>query len=199
MICIIDTKASNLMSLVNAFKYLNIQVKVTNEIKDLFKSEYIILPGVGSYNNLISNLKKNFNLKDLHKIISNQKKFLGICVGMQVLSSIGKEFELTKGLDLIKGEVKKINTKLKIPHVGWNSVFFENSNPILKNIENGTDFYFTHSFEYYVKNKKNIIGETFYGKKIISIIQKDNVYGVQFHPEKSQEPGLQMLYNFSKL
>ena len=199
MIYIIDTRSSNLMSLVNALKYLNIKNEVTKDIKSLSNSEYIILPGVGSYNDLIQNLKKNFSINDLKKIISSGKKFLGICVGMQVLSTLGREFKITEGLDLIKGEVKKIETSFKLPHVGWNSVFFNYENQIMKNIESGTDFYFTHSFEYIPSDLNNILGETLYGKKITSIIRKDNIYGVQFHPEKSQEPGLQLLYNFYKL
>ena len=199
MINIIDSRSSNLMSLVNALRYLNIKNKVTKEIKDLNNSDYIILPGVGSYNDLIQNLKKNFNIEDLKKVILSGKKFLGICVGMQVLSTLGREFKDTEGLNLIKGEVRKIETSFKLPHVGWNSVFFKEENQIMKNIENGTDFYFTHSFEFLPIDLTNILGETLYGKKITSIVKNNNIYGVQFHPEKSQEPGLQLLYNFYKL
>ena len=124
---------------------------------------------------------------------------MGICVGMQILSTVGYEIDKTKGLDIIKGDVKKIDTKFKLPHVGWNSVFFDKENSLLKNIDTGTDFYFTHSYEFISGFSQNIIGTTFYEKKITSIIQNKNIYGVQFHPEKSQEQGLKLISNFSKI
>jgi imidazole glycerol-phosphate synthase subunit HisH len=200
MIHILDTSASNSKSLYNALDHLNIKFEITKNIKELKNSTHIILPGVGSYKNLINNLEKNYNIRELKKLIQkNNVIFLGICVGMQILSTVGYEIDKTKGLDIIKGDVKKIDTKFKLPHVGWNSVFFDKENSLLKNIDTGTDFYFTHSYEFISGFSQNIIGTTFYEKKITSIIQNKNIYGVQFHPEKSQEQGLKLISNFSKI
>ena len=149
MINILDTSASNSKSLCNALEHLEIKFKKTKNIKELRTATHIILPGVGSYKNLIEELANNYILDELKVLIqSNNVVFLGICVGMQVLSTLGHEIEKTKGLDIIKGDVKKINTNLKLPHVGWNSVFFDQKCPLLKNIDSGTEFYFTHSYEF---------------------------------------------------
>ena len=200
MINILDTSASNSKLLCNALDYLNIKFKTTKNIKDLKNATNIILPGVGSYRNLVEDLKKNYNLEELRNLIRTDNVILlGICVGMQVLSTIGYEIEKTKGLDIIKGNVKKVDTKFKLPHVGWNSVFFEKENSLLKNIETGTEFYFTHSYEFIPEFTENILGTTCYDKKITSIVQDKNIFGVQFHPEKSQEPGLKLISNFSKI
>ena len=200
MIHVLDTSASNSKSLYNALDHLNIKFEITKNIKELKNSTHIILPGVGSYKNLINNLEKNYNIEELKELIQkNNVNFLGICVGMQILSTVGYEINKTKGLDIIKGDVKKIDTKFKLPHVGWNSVFFNKEISLLKNIDTGTDFYFTHSYEFISGFSQNIIGTTFYEKKIASIIQNKNIYGVQFHPEKSQEQGLKLISNFSKI
>ena len=200
MINILDTSASNSKSLCNALDHLNIKFKTTKNIKDLKNATHIILPGVGSYRNLVEDLKKNYNLEELRNLIrTNNVILLGICVGMQVLSTIGYEIEKTKGLDIIKGNVKKVDTKFKLPHVGWNSIFFEKENSLLKNIETGTEFYFTHSYEFIPEFTENILGTTYYDKKITSIVQDKNIFGVQFHPEKSQESGLKLISNFSKI
>lgn len=200
MIHILDTSASNSKSLYNALDHLNIKFEITKNIKELKNSTHIILPGVGSYKNLINNLEKNYNIRELKKLIQkNNVIFLGICVGMQILSTVGYEIDKTKGLDIIKGDVKKIDTKFKLPHVGWNSVFFDKENSLLKNIDTGTDFYFTHSYEFISGFSQNIIGTTFYEKKITSIIQNKNIYGVQFHPERSHYTGIKLLYNFTQL
>ena len=138
--------------------------------------------------------------KELVETINDKDKyFLGICVGMQILSDFGFEIEKTKGLGLISGEVKKINTNLKLPHVGWNSVFFKKEDLLLKDISSKTEFYFTHSYEFLTKSSDNVLAESLYDKQITSIVKKNNIYGVQFHPEKSQEAGLKLLKNYSVL
>ena len=126
MISVVKTSASNTRSLINALEYLDLKFKLTSDISELKKSTHIILPGVGSYMNLINYINKNFDYKELVQTINDKDiHFLGICVGMQILSDFGFEIEKTKGLGLISGVVKKINTNLKLPHVGWNSVFFK--------------------------------------------------------------------------
>lgn len=200
MITIINSNASNTKSLVNALNFIGIPFKLTNEYLDLKKATHIIMPGVGSYLNLVDDLKKKFNLDEIKSLIEkNNTFFLGICVGMQILSTLGYEPEEVRGLNLIEGTVKRIKTNLELPHVGWNGVFFNKSNDLLKNIPSGTDFYFTHSYEFNLADAENQIGETHYDKKIVSIINKKNIYGVQFHPEKSQNAGLKLLKNFSQL
>tara|TARA_A100001015_G_C14992298_1_gene714548 strand:- start:1364 stop:1966 length:603 start_codon:yes stop_codon:yes gene_type:complete len=200
MISVLKTSASNTRSLINALKYLDLKFKLTSDISELKKSTHIILPGVGSYMNLINYINKNFDYKELVETINDKDKyFLGICVGMQILSDFGFEIEKTKGLGLISGEVKKINTNLKLPHVGWNSVFFKKEDLLFKDISSKTEFYFTHSYEFLTKSSDNVLAEALYDKQITSIIKKNNIYGVQFHPEKSQEAGLKLLKNFSVL
>ena len=150
--------------------------------------------------NLINYINKNFDYKELVETINDKDKyFLGICVGMQILSDFGFETEKTKGLGLISGSVKKINTNLKLPHVGWNSVFFKKEDLLFKDISSKTEFYFTHSYEFLTKSSDNVLAEVLYDKQITSIVKKNNIYGVQFHPEKSQEAGLKLLKNFSVL
>tara|TARA_B100001057_G_scaffold313021_1_gene313140 strand:- start:2072 stop:2674 length:603 start_codon:yes stop_codon:yes gene_type:complete len=200
MISVLKTSASNTRSLINALEYLDLKFKLTSDISELKKSTHIILPGVGSYMNLINYINKNFDYKELVQTINDKDKyFLGICVGMQILSDFGFEIKKTNGLGLISGAVKKINTNLKLPHVGWNSVFFKKEDLLFKDISSKTEFYFTHSYEFLVKSPNDILAEVLYDKKITSIVKKNNIYGVQFHPEKSQEAGLKLLKNFSVL
>ena len=199
-ITIVDYEVGNILSIKNAITYLGEKATLTRNDEELNKSTHIILPGVGSYMNLINYIYKNFDYKELVETINDKDKyFLGICVGMQILSDFGFEIEKTKGLGLISGEVKKINTNLKLPHVGWNSVFFKKEDLLLKDISSKTEFYFTHSYEFLTKSSDNVLAESFYEKQITSIVKKNNIYGVQFHPEKSQDAGLKLLKNFSVL
>ena len=199
-IIIIDTKSGNIASLKNALDHLGLSSKISNNEKDLDASSHLILPGVGSYINFMESLNSLKIIDNLKENILNRKKpFLGICVGMQVLSSFGLENDKCKGLGLIDGEVKIIPTKNKIPHIGWNSIEIEYEDEILKGINNLSYFYFVHSYCFFLDNQKNLLSKTSYGFEIPSIIKKDNIYGVQFHPEKSQKKGLKLLENFSNL
>jgi len=199
-IVIIDTKSGNIGSLKNALDYLGLPSKVSNDRKDLNASSHLILPGVGSYINFMEILNSLELIDTLKENILNKKKpFLGICVGMQVLSSFGLENGKCKGLGLIDGEVKIIPTRNKIPHIGWNSIEIKYEDEILKDIDNLSYFYFVHSYCFFLDNQKNLLSKTSYGFEIPSIIKKNNIYGVQFHPEKSQKKGLKLLENFSNL
>ena len=144
---------------------------------------------------------KSLKLIDIlqENVMIKKKPFLGICVGMQVLSTFGLENEKYNGLDLIKGEVKAIPTSLKLPHIGWNTINIVKEDKILNDITNQSYFYFVHSYCFFLDSDTNILSKTSYGFNLPSIIKKDNIYGVQFHPEKSQKKGLQFLKNFSKL
>lgn len=200
-ICIINTDSGNQKSVYNAINNLNYSVKISNAKKDLEDSTHLILPGVGAYKNLmlkINELKLNEIL--LEQIRIKKKPFLGICVGMQILSTFGYEFEKSPGLDYIKGKVTKLKTtNYRLPHVGWNSLSIKKNSELFKGLDENSYFYFVHSYIFEVENNLNILSVTNYDKDFVSSVQKENLFGVQFHPEKSQKSGLLVLKNFINL
>ena len=197
-VAIIDYKINNTRSVVNALKLLNVKPTVTSNIDVMKKSDAIILPGVGAFGQAMKNLN-NLNITESLKELTLVKKypFLGICLGMQLMADTSEEKGEVKGLSLISGKVKKIPNKknLRIPHMGWNNLIFNKNNQIFKNIESYSSFYFVHSY-HYVCEKKYSIAEVDYGKKIIAAINHCNLYGVQFHPERSHFKGMQIIDNF---
>ncbi len=198
-IVIIDYKMGNLKSVFNALTFIGESPIISDNIEEIKNAEYLILPGVGAFKDGMKNLKE-LNLLEILKeqVIANKIPFLGICLGMQLMAKEGEEGGSEKGLDLIDGEVKKFNLKdksLRIPHVGWNEVAFKKENPLSSNLKDLESFYFVHSY-YLTLNENITIGQCDYGGKFTAIIQKDNIFGTQFHPEKSQKPGLQILKNF---
>jgi len=200
-VCIIDYGSGNVTSVKNALEYLGVSTSVSNSKSIINNSSHIILPGVGSYATTLQKLKKKVDLNFLEKqVLEKGKFFLGICVGMQILSTTGNEFVESKGLNWIPGTVKKINSKnLILPHVGWNNLRIKAKNPLVEKNKILNNFYFVHSYKFTCKNKKNIIAQVKYGEIFDAVIQKDNIFGVQFHPEKSQKQGLEILKNFSKI
>lgn len=197
-ICIVDADSGNKMSVYNLLKYLNLNVKISRSRHDLEDATHLILPGVGSYNNLMNNLKK-YNLVDLlsKEVLFKKKPFLGICVGMQVLSTFGYEFDKTSGLNWIEGIVRKIaSNDIRLPHIGWNNLSFLKDHFIAKQIDQDLNFYFLHSFIFETKNINSVIATTKYGESFPSIVNLDNIWGFQFHPEKSQFAGQLILRNF---
>ena len=203
MIGLINYGSGNYQSVANALKYLDINYKEITNHNELKKVDHLILPGVGSYNNLISRLK-SMNLFDelLHYMSYKKNFYLGICVGMQILSSYGFENSKIKGLDLIEGSVDKIPTnKETLPNIGWHNIILENKKSLLfKNIEDHEMlFYFVHSYYYNLVKKEYCSSSIFYEKKLTASIEKNNIFGVQFHPEKSQAGGLKLLKNFCEL
>lgn len=200
MLTIIDYGASNIKSLCNALEYLNCKFKVSNVEKDILSPEKIILPGVGAFNLAIKNLKKN-NLDLLIKNnFSKNVPILGICLGMQLLGSYSYENGKNEGLNLVNGITKKFNfkKKLAIPHIGYNSISFNNKSKLFNKIKNNSFFYFSNS--YHFVTKENIVTSNCdYGGFFASSIEKNNIFGVQFHPEKSHSNGLQLLLNFINL
>ena len=203
-IAVINLNISNLGSITRALKKLNYKSIVTNEIKDLNNSSHIIFPGVGSFDKGVEKLKKHNLYDNLFNLIEIKKKpFLGICLGMQLLGSVGHENNKEeKGLDILKGNIEKIekkNDKIKIPHVGWNEVNQIKKDKIFKNIKNNTDFYFIHSYHLKMVNKDYVISYTNHGNNFVSCVRKKNIYGVQFHPEKSLNNGLHLINNFLKI
>jgi len=185
--------AGNITSIKRAAEKAGAHVILVNDNKSLSKADKIILPGVGSFVDAISELN-NLGIVDSLQIAAKNKPFLGICLGMQILATVGFEFGETKGLNFIDAEVKKIKCHSEVPHMGFNTIDVIKSNPLLKGLD-GLEFYFMHSFE--MVNYTNVSALTnYHGHKIVSAINKDNIYGVQFHPEKSREPGIELFKNF---
>ena len=202
---IIDYGAGNVESVFNALKTVSsnndIEIIISNKISDLKSSNYFLLPGVGAFGDCMQGLRniEGFVSELRNQVLNFKKPFLAICVGMQVLASIGFENGEHQGLNFINGRVEKIiEPNLKVPHMGWNSLVIKNNkHPILKNISNGNDFYFANSFHFTCQNDNNLLAYVEYGNtKISAVVAKDNIIGAQFHPEKSGEIGLQFLNNF---
>jgi len=200
MIKIIDYGMGNLKSVDKAFKKLGYQVEVVTDSRNLEDATGVVLPGVGAFKDAMNNLKEAGFIKPLTKLIKEGRPFLGICLGLQLLFSSSQEFGTTEGLDIISGQVKKFPADLgyKIPHIGWNNIKQKKDIELYTNIEDESYQYFVHSY-YVVPDDKEVIATTTdYGIEFVSSIAKDNIYAVQFHPEKSSEVGLQILDNFAK-
>ena len=207
MIAVIDYGVGNLFSLLSSLNYVGLDTKLTYNIEEIKNAKGIILPGVGAFRDAIGNLEK-YGLKET--LINEAKKgkpFLGICLGMQMLFEKSYEYGEYEGLGLINGTVEEIkkyiskNSDLKIPHMGWNSFIINDSfkdDKILKDVDNNEYVYYVHS--YFAKtDMKNIVAYSEYGTKIPGIVKNENVYGMQFHPEKSGDTGLKLLKNWGEL
>jgi len=199
-ITIIDYGMGNIASLRNAFEYLEAKVIITDDPEKIINSNYVILPGVGSFKKAMEQIKKKNLDEAILQTIKKGNFLFGICLGMQLMGISSTEDSYTKGLGLIEKEVIKFNTKdtqgNKIPHVGFNSVNFEKKNMLFKDLKEGSDFYFVHSFYMSPKNLKCPISTTNYGINFLSSFHRDNICATQFHPEKSQSNGLQLIKNF---
>ena len=211
-VLIVDYGSGNIKSVYNSVKKTlqnlnkSSDLKVSSSILEIKKADKIILPGVGSFDQCMKRIRKINGLVETlnDQIIIRRKPFLGICVGMQILASYGYENQMTKGLSWIDGDVKSlkdficVSKGLKIPHMGWNNLSVNNKNNLLDNIKYEDQFYFVHSYFFDIKNKNNIICNTKYGINIPAIVNEDNIFGFQFHPEKSGIAGLKILYNWLK-
>lgn len=197
MIAIIDYGLSNSSSVLNMIKWIGRDGVITSDKEQIRNATHLILPGVGAFDSGMENLYKS-NLVDIlsHEVLINKKPILGICLGMQLLLDSSEE-GTSKGLGWIQGYSKKFSfddNSLKVPHMGWNYIKIENPSPIVKDLDDAK-FYFVHS--YFVNTaQENIITTTTYGHSFVSGVQKDNIYGFQFHPEKSHKYGMQLFKNF---
>ena len=199
-IAIINYGMGNLRSVENAVKRLNFDPKIVSAPKELDNYDKIILPGVGSFKKAMKLLKENNWINSININVKERKKYLfGICLGMQLLASESEEFGKTKGLELIKGKIKflgNLGCKLKIPQIGWNSIFIKKEHKFLKGVTNNMDFYFVNSYAFVPEEKSFEIAKTNYDIDFCSIISKENIFGAQFHPEKSSKAGRKILENF---
>lgn len=199
MITIIDYGAGNLRSVLNAFAKLGYTTKVVSTPQEVDKAEALILPGVGAAGHIMQSLKALALDNAIREYINQNRHFLGICVGMQVLLSKTEENGGYNCLNIIHGNVKRFNEGLKVPHIGWNQVKQKQNHAIFNGIADETNFYFVHSYYCDPQDKTVIAGETTYGKTYCSAIIKGNMIATQFHPEKSGETGLRIYDNFIKL
>lgn len=202
MIGIINYGLGNVKAFANIYRNYKIPHKLVSAADDFEDVTKIILPGVGSFDHAMTLLETSPFYSTLNEYVLNKKMpTLGICVGMQILAKRSDEGKKA-GLGWIDGEVRKFdfsnaNTRYIVPHMGWNTIESRQTSPILHNIENGSEFYFLHSYYFDCENDKNIVASSKYSKQFTSIVQAGNVYGVQFHPEKSHAMGTQLLINFS--
>jgi len=206
VIAIVDYGMGNLRSVQKGFEKVGAEAVITTNPAVIFESEKIVLPGVGAFRDCMHSLEQAGFVEPILKVIAEGRPFLGICVGMQLLFSDSVEFGLYRGLDVIPGHVlrfpddmKENGESLKVPHMGWNQLSFKRKPSVFNNVDEGTNVYFVHS--YYVKpdDESVIATTTGYGVEFCSSVWRDNVVGMQFHPEKSQQAGLLMLENFASL
>lgn len=196
MVAIIDYGMGNVASVQKALNFLDLKSVITADHQIIRDADYIMLPGVGSFMQGIKNLReRGLDTLLTEEVITNKKKFLGICLGMQLLSENGTEPEHSKGLGWIKGTVVKFEAgSLRVPHMGWNNITVLNDT-YYTGIEN-SDFYFIHSYHLLPEDKSVIAATVNYGMDVVASIQKDNIFATQFHPEKSQDAGLTLLKTF---
>jgi glutamine amidotransferase len=197
-ICIVDYGMGNIRSVQKAFESFGATCNITSDQDEILSSNGIILPGVGAFPDAMDNIKKLKIDATLNEAVKKNIPILGICLGMQLLFDESDEVRNTKGLGLIKGKIKKFKIDLKVPHMGWNNLNIIKSSPILEGVKNNSYVYFVHSY-YAHMNEENIDAATLYGVNVPAVVSNGNIFGTQFHPEKSGDPGIQMLKNFWKL
>ena len=206
-VIIVDYNSGNVSSVINSFKEVakdKVNIEVTSDLNKIKSSDKVVLPGQGSFKSCVNALNKIDGLSNtLNEFaISLKKPLLGICVGLQMFADIGYEETETKGLGWISGKVSKINNqngKYKLPHIGWNQIKIIKDSKIFKDIENNSHMYFVHSYEFIPDDKDVISATTEYSSNIVCSIEKENIFGTQFHPEKSDKMGLKIIKNFLNL
>ncbi|MDP4146147.1 MAG: imidazole glycerol phosphate synthase subunit HisH [Bacillota bacterium] len=198
-IAIVDYGMGNLRSVEKALEFVGAKAVITSDKDEILNSDGIILPGVGAFPDAMENLKKDGLDVVLKKAAAEGKPFMGICLGMQLLFEESDEVRKTEGLGLLKGKIKKFEISLKVPHMGWNSLVFDKDCVILKDVKEGSYVYFVHSYYAQIEEEGILNAYCNYEIKAPGVVSKDNVYGIQFHPEKSGDVGIQMLKNFWEL
>ena len=199
-VAIINYGIGNIRSLYNSLKKIEVEAEIIVDPESIYKFDKVFLPGVGSYKDAMDMIKKKGWERPINTFSSNKNKSLfGICVGMQILSTYGYEYGKSNGLDIIKGNVERMEKQgcnLKLPHIGWNNIKIINKNLLTENLIDDSNFYFVNSYSFKLINSNELIASTTYGMEFPSIINRQNVFGTQFHPEKSSKAGIQILKNF---
>ena len=206
-VTIVDYKSGNISSVINSFKEVainKVNIKVTSDLNEIKSSDKLVLPGQGSFKSCIDGLKNIGGMIDILNefVINNKKPLFGICVGLQMFANIGYEEKETEGLGWIPGKVSKIDNqkgKYKLPHIGWNQINILKNSKILKGVEKNSHMYFVHSYEFIPEDKDVISSTTNYSSNIVCSVEKENIFGTQFHPEKSDKLGLKIINNFISL
>ena len=206
-VTIVDYSSGNISSVINSFKEVaqnKATIEVTSDLEKIKASDKIVLPGQGSFKSCVDALNKISGLNDaLNEFVTvNKKPLLGICVGLQMFADVGYEETETKGLGWISGKVSKIdnqNGKFKLPHIGWNQISILKDSKIFKDVENNSHMYFVHSYEFIPSDSNFISATTDYSTKVVCSVEKENIFGTQFHPEKSDKTGLKIIDNFINL
>jgi len=206
-VTIVDYQSGNISSVINSFTEVakgKVNLEVTSDLRKIKSSDKIVLPGQGSFKSCVDSLNSIKGLVDTLKefAITNKKPLLGICVGLQMFADVGYEEAETKGLGWISGKVFKIdnkNGKFKLPHIGWNQINIVKDSKIFKDIKNNSHMYFVHSYEFVPEDKNVISATTDYSSNIVCCVEKENIFGTQFHPEKSDKIGLKIIENFINL
>ena len=200
-VCILDYGSGNVKSVFNLFSAIAKHVVISNDPAEIQQATHIILPGVGAFGAAMRKIHERLPMDVLEQVVLGDKKpFLGICVGMQVLATRGMEFGECLGLGWIEGVAEKIDSKhLPLPHIGWNNISTKRASPLLAGLGGDPDFYFVHSYAFRSENEQDTLATTSYGEEFCSAVQRENIYGVQFHPEKSQRTGIKLAKNFLSL
>lgn len=199
MIAIIDYGMGNLRSVQKGFEKAGYSAVIVHDPQEVQNARGVVLPGVGAFRDAMAHLKNKGLDRAVKEAVSRGKPFLGICLGLQLLFEVSEEFGSTPGLAIFPGRVRRLSGGVKIPHMGWNQVFFQKPCPLITGISDGSAFYFVHSYYVDPGDKNLVAGLTTYGQPFTSMVSQDKVFGIQFHPEKSSALGLKILQNFGEL
>lgn len=198
MIAVIDYGMGNLRSVQKAFEYLGMEAIITQDVNVIQKADKVVLPGVGAFQDAMETIKQKGIDKAIYYIVEQKKPLLGICLGMQMFFEKSYEYGEHEGLGLLQGEIKRLPDGVKIPHMGWNSLDIKMRSPLFEGLPEQPYVYFVHS--YHLQTEANIVSATtYYGKEIQIAAQKQNIFALQFHPEKSGDVGLKILQNFGRI
>lgn len=199
MIAIVDYGMGNLRSVQRAFEYVGAETIVTDHRATIESASAVVLPGVGAFGKAMSNLKRAGLADVIRQVIARGRPFLGICLGLQLLFKESEEIGQHRGLSVFDGMVKRFNVSLKVPQIGWNQIHVQQASPLLEDVADGSYAYFVHSYYVVPADPEIVLATTDYGINYPSVMGQDNVFGLQFHPEKSQTVGLRILRNFTAL
>lgn len=197
-VLVVDYGMGNLRSVSKALEKVGFKVKISSEPEEVKRADAVVLPGVGAFKDAVENLKRMGLYGEIIRHVEAGKPYFGICLGLQLLFERSYEFGEAKGFGLVEGEVVLLPTSVKVPHIGWNQLWKKKPSSMLEGIRDGEYFYFVHSYHVVPKRRDLILTTTDYGIDFVSSIEYENIFAVQFHPEKSQKVGLKLLENFKR-